>query len=157
MRHAHRDTEVHSKDNGLSEKGRKQVKRLLESLPDLVLDDDFQGREVRVFSSPKLRCQETIQPLAKAWGWRVEVDPRLIETQNFESDALVRRRIEDVLSEWSKDTQNKLWVLCSHGDILPLIGDALNGVPLILRKAGFAYYERIGKQVVPQWIVQKLI
>jgi broad specificity phosphatase PhoE len=63
LRHAHRDKPIPDKDNGLSDKGRKQVEDLLK---------DFKKGKIpkaRIFwSSPKIRCQETLEPLSEVNG-----------------------------------------------------------------------------------------
>lgn len=69
LRHADRDLSLGAlADTGLSPWGRDQAQKLQQTLleGDLVTD----VAAVRVWSSPKLRCQQTIEPLAQALGAR---------------------------------------------------------------------------------------
>jgi 8-oxo-dGTP diphosphatase len=73
------------------------------------------GREtpVAVLSSPRLRCRETVQPLADRFGLPLVVESRLDEDTPFEK---VLALLED-----SPDST----VFCSHGDVIPAVMDAL--------------------------------
>jgi broad specificity phosphatase PhoE len=59
IRHAHRDTEIHSRDNGLSEKGKKQVRQVVRFSRSRELENAL------FLTSPKIRCVETITPVAE--------------------------------------------------------------------------------------------
>ena len=72
VRHAHRDTDVRTRDNGLSDKGKDQVKKLIE-----FGCERLKNEEVAFFTSPKKRCQETIGPVAKEFKKEVIIDERL--------------------------------------------------------------------------------
>jgi broad specificity phosphatase PhoE len=67
----------------------------------------------RLLTSPLLRCVETLQPLADAVGLPIEIDARLAEGSSYNT---VLELIEQ-LPEGS--------VLCSHGDVIPAVIDAL--------------------------------
>lgn len=67
-----------------------------------------QGIE-RVITSPYARCVETVAPLAKEVGARVEKDDRLAEGAS-------RKEVLELID--SMAGQNA--VLCTHGDIIPL-------------------------------------
>jgi len=96
-------------DRPLSKKGWKQAelvsKRLAKLDPGLV------------FSSPYVRCVQTLEPLAKRLGTTVEIDQRLCEHEPV-----------GPLLELLADTADQT-VLCSHGDIIP-------AAILALRKSG---------------------
>lgn len=62
----------------------------------------------QVISSPALRCQQTVQPLAARLGQDVHVAPELFE------GASSSRSIEFVRSFTGRSV-----VLCSHGDVIP--------------------------------------
>jgi phosphohistidine phosphatase SixA len=67
----------------------------------------------RVLSSPFVRCVQTVQPLADKLGMTVENAQSLAEGANTK-EALGLLRAVDVNA-----------VLCTHGDIVPKILDAL--------------------------------
>jgi len=90
----------------LSKKGRRQADALVLALVDRHVD--------RVLSSPYVRCVETVQPLADKLGVEVEIADALVEgTVTKDALALVRELA-------SVDA-----VLCSHGDVIPNILEAL--------------------------------
>jgi len=60
-----------------------------------------------LFSSPYLRCLQTLEPLAARLGIEVQPDSRLYEGEPFEP-------VLELLGEVSNGA-----VLCSHGDIIP--------------------------------------
>ncbi len=68
----------------------------------------------RVLSSPYVRCVETVQPLADKLGLRVESAHDLAEGANAEEAMALVRRLTGTDA-----------VLCSHGDVIPSILDAL--------------------------------
>jgi 8-oxo-(d)GTP phosphatase len=67
----------------------------------------------RVLSSPAVRCVDTIRPLATAMGLRVETTDALAEGSTDAALRLVR------------GLQGRTAVLCSHGDVIPRILEAL--------------------------------
>jgi 8-oxo-dGTP diphosphatase len=71
-------------------------------------------RPTRLVSSPYVRCVQTLEPLGRRTGLEVAIDERLAEAGDFES-AL------DLLDESPDGT-----VLCSHGDIIPAVMQALH-------------------------------
>ena len=64
-------------------------------------------------SSPYVRCMQTLEPLAERLGVAVEAERRLFEGEPFEP-------VLDVLGEVGTGA-----VLCSHGDIIPDVIQAL--------------------------------
>lgn len=67
----------------LDKHGRKQAKGLVDALADHTIE--------AIFSSPYLRCVETVEPLAQARGLAVEVREGLgVELQDTDGAALVR-------------------------------------------------------------------
>lgn len=66
-----------------------------------------------LYSSPYIRCMQTLEPLAERLGVDVESEPRLYEGEPFEP-------VLDLLGEVDSGA-----VLCSHGDIIPAVIEAL--------------------------------
>lgn len=64
-------------------------------------------------SSPYVRCMQTLEPLAERLGVEVEADQRLFEGEPFEP-------VLELLGEVGTGA-----VLCSHGDIVPDVIQAL--------------------------------
>ncbi|MEN3314362.1 MAG: 8-oxo-(d)GTP phosphatase [Acidimicrobiaceae bacterium] len=90
----------------LSKKGRRQADALVSLLAD--------GGATAVYSSPSLRCVQTVQPLADKLGLAVEAKPELGEgTARSEVAAFVGGLLATTA------------VLCTHGDMMPKILDAL--------------------------------
>lgn len=97
----------------LSAKGERQAKGLVEALADRSVG--------RLLSSPHTRCRQTLQPLSEHLGLEVESDDRLIEGAGPKKVlALAREAVESRA------------VLCSHGDVIPDLLEALlaDGVSL---------------------------
>jgi 8-oxo-dGTP diphosphatase len=66
-----------------------------------------------LFSSPYVRCVQTLEPLAERLGVEIRCDPRLAEGEPFEP-------VLDLLAEVDNGA-----VLSSHGDIIPAVVQAL--------------------------------
>jgi 8-oxo-dGTP diphosphatase len=67
----------------------------------------------RVLSSPYVRCVQTVEPLARVVGRKVEETDTLAEGTPFEA-------VLELLAEVEEHT-----VLCSHGDVIMAAVDAL--------------------------------
>lgn len=89
----------------LSGKGRKQSAVLAERLGA--------RRPTRLVSSPYVRCRETLEPLAVMLDLTVESDDRLAEGGTFEGSLALLAEMPDGA------------VLCSHGDVIPDLINAL--------------------------------
>jgi 8-oxo-dGTP diphosphatase len=66
-----------------------------------------------LYSSPYVRCVQTLEPLAERLGVEVRIDKRLVEGEAFEP-------VLDLIAEVEDDS-----VLCTHGDIVPAVIQAL--------------------------------
>ena len=66
-----------------------------------------------LYASPYVRCMQTLEPLGKRTGLEVEAEKRLFEDEPFEP-------VLDLLNEVDDGA-----VLCSHGDIIPAVINAL--------------------------------
>ena len=69
----------------------------------------------RLISSPYVRCVQTLEPLARATGLRIEKDERLAEGATLDGAALLLASLGDERA-----------VLCGHGDLLPPLVVALD-------------------------------
>ncbi|MGE0879681.1 MAG: histidine phosphatase family protein [Acidimicrobiia bacterium] len=92
----------------LTKPGWRQAEGLVALLADVSI--------TRLLSSPYTRCMQTLEPLAAARSMPVEPDPRLAEGNGF-TPVLA---LFDELGEQGDGT-----VLCSHGDVIPEVVDAL--------------------------------
>lgn len=66
-----------------------------------------------LYSSPYVRCIQTLEPLAEQLDLRVEIDDRLKEDHAFEG-------VLELIAEVRSGA-----VLCSHGDMIPATIEAL--------------------------------
>jgi broad specificity phosphatase PhoE len=150
VRHAHRDKSLGGEaDNGLSAKGRKQSSRVLERFVECFGEQFAGAGSVKVLSSPKRRCVETVQPIAEHLGTKVRLEALLDEGENLEL------RAKRFFQEWKKDSP-KLMVICSHGDWIPCFLELATGVQTDLAKGGWIRLEnRDGRPVVTE-ILQEL-
>ncbi len=135
VRHAHRDTGERSIDNGIDEKGLKQVTDLLDDFAKGTLpkSNDFR-------SSPKKRCIETLTPLAALNGAKVTIEDALDEQSPTESTQEFRQRIFNFLKKLS--SQLGVIYLCSHGDWLPEAIQDLTGNWADIKKGGYVICEK---------------
>lgn len=90
----------------LSKRGRSQAESLVRLLADRPVSS--------VHSSPYVRCVQTVEPLAAARGLAVERAPQLAEGA-ASADAV----------ELLRGLMGTSAVLCTHGDMVPVILDAL--------------------------------
>lgn len=105
IRHAHAGSRSewmgHDAERGLSDRGRKQAKRLVAKLRGYDIE--------RILSSPYVRCMETVAPLAAARDLKVEAVDALAEGAGDKAVRLLR-------SLATADV-----ALCTHGDVIPEI------------------------------------
>jgi 8-oxo-dGTP diphosphatase len=113
----------------LVKSGREQAQLLVQKFADVEV--------TRLISSPYVRCQQTLQPLAEARGLVVEVDVRLAENTS-------RGIVAELLGTVAEGT-----VLCSHGDVIPDVLGLFerHGMTLLswcdTRKAATALMEKV--------------
>lgn len=89
----------------LSPKGWKQAEMLASRLASLDVS--------ALYSSPYVRCVQTLQPLADRLDTEIAIDPRLSEGEQFEPMLELLTEVPDGA------------VLSSHGDIIPATMNAL--------------------------------
>lgn len=94
--------EGNDRERPLTKKGRRQAVAFAEQLADRGIE--------RILTSPYLRCVQSVEPLAKATGAKIEVDEVLGEGPDIDGayqlvDSLVGHNA----------------VVCSHGDVIPAV------------------------------------
>ncbi|GIE99410.1 histidine phosphatase family protein [Paractinoplanes rishiriensis] len=112
-----------------------------------------------VYSSPAVRCRETVGPLASAAGLAVHELPELYETQGFQdpgewvagvfapmgqavAGAWVAGRASGAVVRLSAAHPGGRVVVCSHGDVLPVLIALLAGaygvpLPPLINRGGW--------------------
>ncbi|MGE4132635.1 MAG: phosphoglycerate mutase family protein [Bdellovibrionales bacterium] len=149
VRHAHRDNTDRAVDNGLSEKGKTQAKAIRRFYLDRFSAQENKAG-IWLVTSPKIRCQETLAPLAKVLEKAVDLHPWLDEQAGKESVKAFEQRIEDFLAEWRASKMERT-ILCSHGDWLPLAIQKLLGLSVGLKKGSWVELEWSGTQASVLW------
>lgn len=138
VRHAHRDTSDRELDNGLSQKGLKQVRHLEKELIKLCGLKDL--KSALFLSSPKRRCVETLFSLSTLSEKGLKVDVRLDEQGSGESSLAFASRINSLLSGLTQFGGTQVW--CSHGDWIPAATEELLGVAIPLKKGAALVLKR---------------
>jgi phosphohistidine phosphatase SixA len=109
VRHAdagHRGHHERDGERTLSERGWRQAEGLR---------DELAGAGItRLLASPFLRCVQTLRPLGERLGLEVEADDRLSEGQGAAGALAVAKEVCDTSA-----------ALCSHGDVIPDLLEAL--------------------------------
>jgi 8-oxo-dGTP diphosphatase len=108
VRHAkagHREFGPVDRERSLSADGRTQAAALVTTLASTKVS--------RILSSPYARCRQTLTPLAEATGLPLESKPELSEGAPFEPVLQLLEELPDGA------------VLCSHGDLIPDVMQAL--------------------------------
>lgn len=93
------------RDRPLDDRGRRQAEATVDQLSGYPVD--------RILSSPYLRCMQSVEPLARALGVPVEETERLAEENADDAVALIG------------ELEGTTAVLCTHGDVVPVVLDAL--------------------------------
>ena len=133
VRHADAGTRKHGGANDelrpLSDRGLRQAQGIAEALAEKGI--------TRLVSSPYLRCVQTLEPLGKALGVKVEIDERLSEGMGFVG-AL----------ELADELRTAPAALCSHGDVIPDVLEAL------LRR-GTKFEDDLRWQKASTWVLKR--
>jgi 8-oxo-dGTP diphosphatase len=90
----------------LSKKGRRQVDGLMAILKPY--------KPARIYSSPYVRCTQTVDPVAERLELEVEPSPELAEGAPVDDNIALLRQTAGITA-----------VFCTHGDIIPPILDTL--------------------------------
>ncbi len=149
IRHAHRDTSKGTaQNNGLSERGRRQVRHLFdfyfEQFPDF--------EKPKLLSSPKKRCLETLDPLARKLERKLHGEALLDERKPSETLTQFKQRIRQFKKVWLKSSE-ELTLVCGHGDWIPLFLKDLLGAEISLKKGGWAQIE-VDEKPRLTWLIQ---
>lgn len=151
VRHAHRDNSRRELDNGLDDKGRDQAKALKKFFSERFSKDAFEGG-LWLVSSPKVRCLETLEPIAKSVERKVDAHPALDEQGGRETAAAFEARVAAFLKEW-RASHAAYTILCSHGDWLPAALRLLMGVGASFKKGSWLEIEWDGESPELKWYI----
>ena len=150
IRHAHRNVEDHTRDNGLSDKGEAQVKKLVKFVRNRL------DQQSPIFlSSPKKRCLQTLGPVAENFKKELIVDERLNERKPNEELDQYLARIDEFLDFWKYECGD-LTVICSHGDFIPILVEKLTHAKTGLKKCGYGEIEYLSGEACLTWLIQKI-
>lgn len=135
LRHGKRDIleSDHTTDNGINADGKKQAVKIAEAIPRAL----GQKKLTRMLSSQRLRCQETLAPLAEKLNLKVEIEPKLLERKSDEDARQFARRIKEFFSAW-KAAPEDVWVVCTHGDWIPWFFELATGTSVEFSKGSWA-------------------
>ena len=127
IRHAHRDKKGgRDSDNGLSSMGKKQAQNILKHF-----ERNFAKQTPILLCSPKKRCMETVEPIARKLDCPMQISFILDEGGNIE------QKVKS-FEKWWHEEGPELTVACSHGDWLPVCLKKLTGVRSDMAKGGWA-------------------
>lgn len=113
VRHAHagsRNSDIHDRYRQLSDKGWRRATAITDLLADVEVD--------AVLSSPATRCVQTVQGVADRHGLDVA------EHEDLWEDADTRD-VMRVLEQAVGGRQSRTIVVCSHGNLIPVIVEQL--------------------------------
>lgn len=112
IRHATREMNL-SNDANLSPEGFEQARRLVSVIKSQALPPPCS-----LYSSPKSRCQQTLQPLANSWSLELQIIKELDESFSGENHVNFRQRIQSFLDSLSDTPADSAHYVCSHSDWL---------------------------------------
>jgi phosphohistidine phosphatase SixA len=126
LRHAARELALEIGDSGLSATGRLQAKFLTTLLPTNQETTNRLPRPTKLIASPKKRARETLQPLSIATNITPEIDNRVDERHQSETESEFKKRIASFLTELtngsseprSQAPDEPAIFICSHLDWL---------------------------------------
>ncbi len=145
VRHAHRfKNPSREADNGLSPKGIGQAEKIV-----TFFQKRFKSGGVAIVSSPKMRCLETVQPLANLKRRRIKTLAILDEGGDLPKKAA------EFLNWWKIQKTPRL-VICSHGDWIPVFLKAAIGAEVDMKKGAWAELELDSGEIQLRWLLQKL-
>ena len=150
IRHAHRDTTDRGLDNGLSEKGILQADSLLK-----FYKWRFGKGSAVIVSSPKKRCVETIDPIARALDVTVQTQAHLMEQEKIETQRDFHKRVESFL-DWWKLEGPETTLVSSHGDWIPLAISQMVQAHIEVKKGAWIEVERVNGVILLTWALQAI-
>jgi 8-oxo-dGTP diphosphatase len=101
----------------LSDLGRKQAEAVAQALTKSPID--------ALFSSPAIRCRESLEPLARRVKLPIRILGDLAEKQFGEGTPTMAQRGLRAIEEVVAECPDGRAVVCSHGDIIPATAGAL--------------------------------
>ena len=101
----------------LNDFGKKQAEALRDALLESPVD--------RLFASPALRCRMTLDPIAEATGLEIVTIAALAEERPGEAHGAMSVRGEAGLHEIALRQPEGRVVACSHGDLIPEVGQRI--------------------------------
>lgn len=144
VRHAHRNKkDGRELDNGLSEKGFVQAKKIRK-----YIEKKFSDRKPVIVSSPKRRCIETVEEIACRKSVEVKVSQLLDEGGDIE------KKVEQFVLQL-KGCKGSPLIICSHGDIIPNLLERMTHTSVDLSKGGMARIEKKEGSYSLQGILQE--
>lgn len=152
IRHAHRDKPAplgRQADNGISKKGRVQARNVARLYKKL-----FGAQQAELLSSPKVRCVETLAPIAKKLKRKIAIDKALDEQLDGVSMEAYREMVGNFIKSWTK-SKSPITIVCSHGDWIPIALDVLLGAGFELKKGGWIQFEYRQKKFDLRIVLQK--
>lgn len=108
LRHGDRDHGFG--DVSLSSKGHEQAQQLCEKKE--LQSIDF------IFSSPKKRAQQTVQPLSEKLDLQIQIHQELDQRRSSETEKEFEHRVTSTLEHWQKQYHEKTVLIASHSDWL---------------------------------------
>ena len=142
VRHAHagRRSEWTGDDRTrpLSDRGELQAKGIATTIDQ----DRDHAADLRILTSPAVRCAQTVQPVANQAGCDVAVEDRLFEGAGPSEIASLLDELTGAADDGSDI------VVCSHGDVIPMLLD-------LLVQAGMDPERNLVWQKASTWIVRR--
>jgi len=118
FRHADKERSI-SADPPLSLRGLKQAQKLRE-----LVETGKIIRPMTLISSPKIRAQQTLQPLAQWMNVRLQTSPDYLERQHHESGLDFQTRVKTSISKIEK--QNGIAFVVTHFDWIEEFLDSIS-------------------------------
>ncbi len=153
LRHGNRDTSNRELDNGLDHKGKIQAAQISNFFGYRY--ENVKSSDVWLVSSPKLRCIETISPLAESLQAKLNIHPSLDERTAVESKLDFHERINQFFKDWKKRPE-EVTVVSSHGDWLPTAVASLIGISYNCKKGSWLELESIDGTYELSWFSPSL-
>ncbi len=95
----------------LDNKGRTQAEALTAQLLAFGATD--------VYAADRLRCHQTVEPLARELGVTIRNEPGLTEEAYGRSPKQARRRVEQIATESLNGASRRTPVICTQGKVIP--------------------------------------
>lgn len=132
VRHAHRDTQDGRRlDNGLSEKGLAQAEEIAQTL---IKKFGNEIKDASLYSSPKKRCIQTLEPLAK------KIKKEIVSDQDLEEGGRLIKKIQSFTETFEHGVSN-IVIACSHGDWIPEFIEINFSLFMDIKKGELIYFE----------------